>query len=125
MANRYLNQFQTSQRKGLVLEAGTISLSAAAAVSTSDFTSLVSSVTKSATGEYTITLVDKWVGLVSVQCSIETAEASIQPRIKSADPVTAKTIVIETQDVATGTVQDVTAVAKLHINILLKNSSVR
>lgn len=125
MANRYLNQFILTQRKGLVIEAGTISLSALAAVSSSDFTSLVSSVSKSATGEYTITLADKWVGLVNVQVSIESAEASIRPRIKSADPVNAKTIVIETEDVATGTVQDVTAVAKLHVSILLKNSSVR
>jgi RNase P/RNase MRP subunit POP5 len=124
MASRYLNQFLLSMRKGHVTECGTISLSAAAAVTSSDFSSLVSSVTKSATGTYTIALADKWVGLLNVMVSTEGGQAGIRTAIVSADPVTAKTVVVKTVDAA-GATTDVSATAKLHVTISLKNSTAR
>jgi hypothetical protein len=122
MASRYLNQFVLTQRKGVVQIAGTISLSAAAAVSSSDLTSLVSSVTKTGTGEYTIALADKWVGLISVTASLESSVATDSVQVKSADPVTAKTIVVRT--ITSGAYADVAVASKLHLSIQLKNSSV-
>jgi hypothetical protein len=124
MANRWLNQFLLSQRKGHVTEAGTITLSSAAAVSSSDFTSLVRSVTKTATGEYTITLADKWVSLLNVQVSFEGTELKVL-KVKSADPVSAKTIVVQTVDIGGVVVQDVSSASKLHVTISLKNSTAR
>lgn len=123
MANRYLRQFLQSQRSSHVFESGTISLSSAAAVTASDFTSLVASVAKTATGEYTITLADKWVGLLCVNATLEGGQAGTFAKVKSADPTSAKTVVINTSD-ATGPA-DVSAAAKLHVSIQLKNSTAR
>jgi hypothetical protein len=124
MANRYFSQFLLSMRKGHVTEAGSISLSSAAAVSSSDFSSLVTSVVKSATGLYTITLADKYVGLLNVQVVLEGGQNGTSAKVQSADPISAKTVVVRTVDAAGANV-DVTAAAKIHVTISLKNSSVR
>lgn len=124
MANAYLNQFNLTKRKGHVTEDGSVSLSSSAAVTSSDFSSLVTSVVKSATGLYTITLADKWVSLLCVQVALEGGQNGTSAKIQSADPVSAKTVVIRTVD-ASGANVDVTAAAKLHISIKLKNSTAR
>jgi hypothetical protein len=124
MASRYFSQFLLSMRKGHVTEAGSISLSSAAAVSSSDFSSLVSSVVKSATGLYTINLADKYVGLLNVQVSLEGGQDGTNVKVQSADPVSAKTVVVRVVNAAGANV-DVTAVAKIHVTISLKNSTAR
>ena len=123
MANRYLNQFILSPRKGMVQEVGTISLSAAAAVSSQSFSSLIASVAKSATGEYTITLADKWVGHFGVQVSVESSLNTVSAVIKSVDAASAKTVVIKT--VIAGVPADVSAASVLHVSLTLKNSTAR
>lgn len=123
MANRYLRQFVLSQDPKQVLISGNVSLSAAAAVSSSSFPSLVASVVKSATGTYTITLSDKYVSLRSCNVSVETADPTISAIIASTDVSSAKTIVLKT--VVSGAVADITAAAKLHVSLVLKDSTVR
>lgn len=124
MASRYLQQFSLTARKGKVVEDGTISLSSSAAVTSSDFSGLVSSVSKTATGVYTITLADKWVSLLCVQACLEGGQDGTSAKIQSADPVSAKTVVIRTVD-SSGVNVDVTSAAKLHVSIKLKNSTAR
>ena len=123
MANRFLNQFVLNPRKGMVQEAGTISLDATGAVSTHGFSSLISSVTKSATGTYTITLADKWVGHFAVQVSVESTLATVVPVISSVDAASAKTVVIKTA--VSGAIADVSAASKLHVTLILRNSTAR
>ena len=120
MANRYFRQFLLSQDARAISLAGSISLSAAAAVSSSDFNDLVESVTKEATGEYKITLKDKYVSLKSINLTPLSTE-DLTLRIKSHDVSSAKTIVLET--LVAGTKADVSAAAKIFVNILFKDST--
>ena len=102
-----------------VVLAGKISLSAAAAVDSSDIP--FASVAKTGTGEYTITLDDAYQALRSCTMSMQTAE-DLTARISSHDVASAKTIVIETATAATAT--DATAAAEIHVHLSLKDSSV-
>lgn len=119
MANRYFKQFMLTPVNRQIHLAGIISLSAAAAVNSS--TIPMASVAKTATGEYTITLDDKYVQLRSLNVSALSSE-DITVRIKSHSVSSAKTLVIET--LVAGVVADVSAVAELHVSIILKDSSV-
>jgi hypothetical protein len=123
MANRYLNQFVLNPRKGMVQEVGTINLSAAAAVSSHTFSSLIASVVKSATGTYTITLADKWVGHFGVQVSVQSSLDTVSAAIVSVDAASAKTVVLKT--LIGGAAADVTAASVLHVSLILKNSTAR
>jgi len=123
MANKYLNQFLTTRKKGIVIEAGTISLSSAGAVLSTTLSDLVSSVTHSATGEYTLTLADKWVGCQSVQLTMESSLATVDAFISSVDVTSAKQIVVCTS--LSSVKADVTAASKIHVLIVLKNSTAR
>lgn len=119
MANRYLKQFQYTPGNKDVVLSGKISLSAAAAVTSSDIP--FASVAKTGTGEYTITLEDSYQALRSCIMSMQTAE-DLVARISSHDVSSAKTIVIETATAATAT--DATATAEIHIHLSFKDSSV-
>lgn len=123
MANRYFNQFVLTQDKRQVIISGIISLNSSAAVTGDNFNSLVTSVAKSGTGEYTITLADKYQELKSLNVSYEGA-GDIVPRIKSTDVSGAKTLIVETFDLSGAAVADVAVASKLHINIVLKDSTV-
>ena len=123
MANRYFNQFILTQDKRQVLISGIISLNSSAAVTGNNFNSLVASVTKSGTGEYTITLQDKYVELKSLNVTFE-GTGDIVPRVKSTDVAGAKTLVVQTWDISSAAVANVSAASKLHINIVLKDSTV-
>jgi hypothetical protein len=120
MANRYFNQFVLTPTKRQVLLAGKISLNASAAVISSDIP-FVASVAKTGTGEYTITLDDTYVELRSCQLTMLTTE-DLDARIASHDVSSAKTIVIETS--TAGTAADATAVAEIHVDMKMKDSSV-
>jgi hypothetical protein len=123
MANRYFNQFVLTQDKRQVIISGIINLSSAAAVTSENFNSLVASVTKSGTGEYTITLTDKYQELKSFNVSYEGLGDTVL-RIKSTDVSSAKTLIFETFDLSGAAVADVSVVSKIHVNIVLKDSSV-
>jgi len=119
MANRYFNQLCLTPTKRHVKLEGKIALSAAAAVDSNSIP-LSASVAKSGTGEYTITLQDKYVELRSCQLSMLTTE-DVQARIKSHDVAT-KTYVIETA--TAGSPADVSAAAEIHVSFSFRDSSV-
>lgn len=120
MANRYFSQFVLTPTKRQVVLAGKIDLSAAAAVDASNIPHVT--VTKSGTGEYTLTLDDKYVEMRSAQATMLTTE-DVQARLKSHDVTSAKTVVIETA--TAGSPADVTAAAEIHVTLVLKDSSVK
>lgn len=123
MANRYFREKVLTGDARQVQIAGLINLSSAAAVSSHTFNHLVSSVAKTATGTYTITLSDKYVELKSVTVSFEGASATVRPLVASTDVTSTKTIVLKTSD---GTsIADVAAACKIHVNIVLKDSSAK
>lgn len=122
MANRFLNQFILSMRKGHVVESGSFSIASNASVSSFDFSDLVQSVSRTALGEYTITLKDKWVGLLSIQCTMQTGDG-YHAEVKSADVTSAKTIVINTVNLTA--IDDVLSASKVFVTISLKNSTAR
>jgi hypothetical protein len=121
MANRYFEQFLHSFTKKLVSIHGVVSIAADASVS--GHTIKGATVTKTGVGEYTIELDDAYVDLVSAQATFQAATAvDLVPQIKSADVTTAKTVVIRLLTGVTPT--DPSAVCKLHVHLLLRNSKV-
>lgn len=121
MANRYLTQFFYSFWKKPVLVAGKISLSAAAAVSSFDIPG-VATVVKTGTGEYTVTLQDKYVKLISLQLSSSDSTQDLLVDSKSIDVVSAKTFKIITK--VAGSPANITAACSVYVNLLASNSSV-
>ena len=80
-------------------------------------------VTRTGVGEYTITLADAFSALMSCNLTYQAATAvDLIPQVKSADVVSAQTIVFRMLAGATAT--EVAAVGVVHVNILLRNSSV-
>ena len=118
-----MQQFTLNPRKGAVLLNGNFSLSSAAAVSASDMTQLVTSVTKTATGTYTITLTDKWVSSSAIHVSYQGADLNTRAVCTSIDVISAKTIVIKT--LVANLVADVSTACVINVSVALKNSSVR
>ncbi len=123
MANRYLRQFVLTQDPKQVLISGNISLSSAAAVSSTDFNSLVSSVIKSGTGTYTLTLADKYQKLRACHLDIQCSDLAVSVVCSADDVSSAKTITIKTVDA--GAAADVTAAAKIFVTLVLKDSTAR
>ena len=120
MANRYLTQFFYSFWKKPVLVSGKISLSAAA-VSSFDIPGVLS-VVKTGTGEYTVTLQDKYSKLISLQLSSSDSTQDLLVDSKSIDVVSAKTFKIITK--VAGTAANITAACSIYVNLLASNSSV-
>ena len=84
----------------------------------------VSTLTRSGTGEYTITLADKWTALHGAKLQVLAATAiDLVPQIKSEDVAGAKTVVFNMlaaatpTDTANGVTQDV------FVELQLKNTS--
>lgn len=123
MANRYFQQFVLTLDKRQVVMAGQISLSAAAAVTGHTFNKLVSSVAKTATGEYTITLADKYVELKCLQITFE-GVGDIVLKVKSTDVTNNKTLVVNTWDISSAAIADVSAASKIHVFAVFKDSTV-
>jgi hypothetical protein len=121
MSSRYFKQFTLTPDVRSIRLAGTISLNSSAAVTGFDIP-FVESVEKTGTGEYTITLQDRYVTLRSVQLSVMGADAAVSAKPVSEDVNGAKTIVINTVD--TGAAADVTVAATILIDVALKDSSV-
>jgi len=105
----------------LTLIQGTISIAADASVSSESIVG--ASVTKTGTGEYTITLDETYNALMACNVTLEAATAvDLVPQIKSTDVSGAKTVVINLNAGATPT--NPSAVCKIHVSIFMRNSSV-
>ena len=122
MANSYCQQFLYSKTKMLKLIQGVISIAADASVSSS--TIIGAAVTKTGTGEYTITLSETYVAMMATNLTLEAASAvDLVPQVKSTDVSGAKTIVINLNAGATPT--DPAAVCKIHVSIFMRDSSIQ
>jgi hypothetical protein len=79
--------------------------------------------TKTGTGEYTLTLADKYPELLCAQVSVEAATAvDLVAQIDNHAVSTNKTVVINLNAGATPT--DPSAACKLHVLLVLKNSTI-
>lgn len=118
MADRILYE-AASSRPGVVVVGSICDIHSDASVlttSTSDFGTW----TKSGTGEYTLTLADKWAGHLAAHPAVEAATAvDLVAQIKSIDVAGAKTVVVNLNAGATPT--DPLAVCKLHLTLVLKS----
>lgn len=103
------------------LVTGKFSLSAAAAVSSTDMLK-VASVVKTGTGTYTLTLQDKYASLRSAQISHVGSQVNVQAKVAAHDVSSAKTISIRTE--TAGAAADVTAACEIHLSLVLRDSSV-
>ena len=121
MANRLYMQFLYSHTKMLTSVHGIIELSAAGAVVSETIQG--ATVAKTGTGEYTVTLDDKFNALMDVQLTLEAAvPVDLVPQILSTDVSGTKEIVFSLLAGATPT--DPSAVCKVHFKAFLRNSSV-
>lgn len=120
MANRYFKQFAMVKSPRTIILCGQISLSASGAVlsSTLDY----ASVAKTATGEYTITLQDKYVETKSLQIMHE-GTATDRVKFKADTQATNKLITFNT--LVSNVVADVTVACKIHITFKFKDSTVK
>ncbi len=120
MANRYFKQFPLVKSPRTVILAGQISLSAAGAVLSHNL-DFVASVVKSATGEYTITLQDKYVQSKYISVQHEGAAVD-RVKVKADTQAVDKKIVINT--LVASVVADVATACKLHVLMVFKDSTV-
>lgn len=120
MANRYFTQFFYTLLKTPVLITGKIVLAADASVTSFDAKG-VASVTKTGTGEYTITLSDSFSKVTSLNAHPVGSSEDLVPVFLSYDAST-KAYVLETK--VAGTVADISAACEIHFQINLSNSSV-
>lgn len=121
MANRRFFQFLYSKTPMLTALQGSVSISAAAAVSSSNIAG--ATVTKTGTGEYTITLADSYNALISAGFQIQAATAvDLVPQMKSQTVGSTNLIVVNLNAGATPT--NPSAALILYIDLFLRNSSV-
>lgn len=120
MANRHFNAPVQSLWHKPILVGGKIALSAAAAVTSSDIKG--ASVAKTGTGEYTITLEDKFSGMIGASLvAADNAAKDLVLELKSIN-LSAKTMIVVTKiaGVAANTDEALDIWVTLHLN----NSSV-
>lgn len=122
MANRNFQQFQHTYEKGLVKIPLKISIAAGGAVSS--FTGKgISTVTQSGAGEYTITLVDKFIDYYTILCGVLNAnQEDLVAQVVSADPTGTKQIVVNLLAATVPT--NPTNATVLMVEATMKNSSV-
>lgn len=120
--NRLFEQFLFSFTKLLTSIHGQIGINASAAVIDSK-SIRGATVTKSGTGQYTVTLDQKFNALMEVQLTLQAATAvDLVPQIVSHDVSGAKTIIFKLLAGATAT--DPSAACTVHFKAFLRNSSV-
>jgi len=121
MANRNFSRVQ-GLNKELKLIAGSFSIAASGGAATK-VTGLGYSVAKSATGEYTITLEDKYKALVSATATVQAATAvDLVAQIDNHD-VSAATPVVVLNLNAAATPTEPAAVTVVNFLLVLQNSS--
>ena len=134
MANRWFNQFKGSLEKGVVQLDGYVNLEDDASVLSE--TILGAAVTKTGTGEYTVTLEDSYPKLLHVGVSawsIGTNAAGLMKVVDVLDAdgasvaatlVNAKSIKVATCTSSTGAPADVSVKCGFSVHLVLKNSTV-
>lgn len=122
MANRNFAPLQGTLERGVVILSGILDIhSDASVLSTSFFAG--GSFAKTGTGEYTLTLTDKYSELLACSLTVEAATpVDLVPQIDNTDVSSAKTIVFNLNAGASAT--NPSAVCKVHVMLILKNSSV-
>lgn len=121
MANRYFSQFFYSLLKKPVFIGGKIALNSSAAVTSFDIDG-VASVVKTGTGEYTVTLQDKYNKLVSIQGSNVDSAQDLAIAFTSIDVTSTKTFKVITK--VAGTAANITDACDIYLDLILSNSSV-
>lgn len=121
MANRRFEQFKYSLIKKQTEIEGVISLSAAAAVVSSDIPG-AASVAKTGTGEYTITLMDQYNACYGIYTQVAETAQNLEGKPGAQDVAAAKTVIVNTK--VNGVNTDATATCKIYVKIVLRNSSV-
>ena len=120
MANRYFTQFMYSFFKKPVIIAGKIPLNSSAAVGTVAIKG-VSSVSKTGTGVYLVTLEDKYFAMGCPVVSVVDSAQDIEVLISNID-LDAKTFNLTTY--VAGTAANITDACDVYISLLLSNSSI-
>ncbi len=121
MANRNFKEKVLNLENGLVVLAGNVAINASAAVTATVGKGFA--VTKTNTGEYTVTLSDVYTSLLSAQVTVKAATAvDLVAQVVSYDVTSAKTVVIKVLAAAVAT--NPSAACEIHIALYLKNSSV-
>ena len=120
MANRYFTQFFYSFFKKPVMIAGSIPLSASAAVGTVAIKG-VASVVKTGTGIYLVTLEDEYYALGSAQAGVIDSAENLKVVFASVN-LPAKTFQLKTM--VAGSFADVTDACEISLQLVLSNSSV-
>lgn len=121
MANRNFEQYSYSLIKKKVDIAGYAVLSSAGAVSSQVI--MGGAFAKSGTGEYTLTLEDKYNELLFAKAELAENVEDIKAVVSASDVSGTKVITIKLVN-NTGAGTDVTAAAKLYVHLILKNSGV-
>lgn len=120
MANRRFEQWSYSLIKKKTEIEGVVAIAADASVSSQDIPG--ASIAKTGTGEYTVTLEDKYSKCMGVYAQLGETAADLQAVPGAVDVVSAKTIVINTKTAGVNT--DAAATATLYVKIVLRNSSI-
>lgn len=141
MANRWQNQFKASPEKGVTLYDGYISLSAAGAVVASNFAIKGTTVAKTGTGLYTITLKDRYPSLLAVHVtgvssvtnangnwkvqSVLTPAGVAAPAIVGACGLGRVGSIVIASTTSAGVAADVAVVCGVFVSLVLKNTTVK
>lgn len=127
MANRNFNRYQALTKEVKVLFARIAIGSTGAPALQSPYSLGVTSVVRNSTGNYTITLDDKYMHLMQITQSIQLASGSPAATggmvIRSHTVSTTKQIIVEFVD-SSGAAVELPSGAQLRLSIELKNSSV-
>lgn len=122
MANRTFNPPRALEKE-LVTLVGKVAISSGAAVGAKVGRGF--SVTKNATGEYLITLQDKYAELLGASFSVEgSGTIVVLPELKSEAVASAGTLIVKTTTKSTGATADTAVAFTLRITLHLRNSSV-
>jgi len=119
--SRYFRDSVKSAEANPCLVTGKFSLSAAAAVTSTDMLK-VTSVTKTGTGTYMLTLSDTYNSLRCAQVNHVGTQADTIAKATAHDVSGAKTISIRTE--TAGVAADVATACEIHVSLVLRNSSV-
>lgn len=122
MANRNFSRVQALNHE-VKLIAGSFSIAASGGAATK-LQGLGYSVAKSGTGQYTITLEDAYVAMLSATATVKAATAvDLVAQVASYDVTSAKTVVVKLLAGASAT--EPSAVTEVHFMLALRNSSVQ
>lgn len=127
MANRSWRELSGALDQGIVLIQGSFAPNGASAVSSASNSGAGWSVAHSATGQFTVTLQDQYVAMVSADASLQLASPDDKMlQFGAIDVTSAGTIVINVWDISSAGLADIAANAgnRIHFSLRLRNSTV-